>query len=107
MFVNVSPADYNQDETQSSLYYASRVKQIVNETVKNIETRELSRMKEQLKHITEERDAMKQLLVQHGIVMSTHRGYSQNATPNKSDDDSKYDDGPLHRMSINDSYKNY
>ncbi len=106
MFVNVSPADYNQDESQSSLYYASRVKQIVNETVKNIETRELSKMKDQLKHIIEERDMMKHLLVQNGIVMGSQRGYSQYTTPNKSEDDSRYDDGPLYRMSINDSFKN-
>lgn len=106
MFVNVSPADYNQDETQSSLYYASRVKQIVNETVKNIETKELTRMKEYLRQVTEERDKLKLILGQSNIQVNTQRNYSQNTTPNKSDDDSKYDDGPIYRLSINDSFKN-
>lgn len=31
MFVNISPADYNTDETVTSLMYAARVKLITNE----------------------------------------------------------------------------
>ena len=34
MFVNLSPADYNAEETQSSLVYASRVKLITNSAEK-------------------------------------------------------------------------
>jgi hypothetical protein len=34
MFVNFSPADYNADETSTSLMYASRVKKIVNNASK-------------------------------------------------------------------------
>lgn len=34
MFVNISPADYNTDETVTSLMYASRVKLITNEVRK-------------------------------------------------------------------------
>lgn len=34
MFVNISPADYNQDETSTALTYATRVKQITNEASK-------------------------------------------------------------------------
>lgn len=30
MFVNISPADYNQDETVTALTYATRVKLITN-----------------------------------------------------------------------------
>ena len=35
MFVNISPADYNADETVTSLTYASRVKLIKNTANKN------------------------------------------------------------------------
>ena len=34
MFVNFSPADYNSDETITSLNYAARVKKIVNNAAK-------------------------------------------------------------------------
>lgn len=46
MFVNVSPADYNREESLMSLNYASRVKLITNEPFKNIETKEMSAMKQ-------------------------------------------------------------
>ena len=36
MFVNISPADYNQDETVTSLTYAARVKEIKNTASKNV-----------------------------------------------------------------------
>ena len=41
MFVNTSPADYNADETQSSLVYASRVKLITNTAEKKSEGEEV------------------------------------------------------------------
>lgn len=34
MFVNISPADYNQEETATALTYASRVKLITNSAEK-------------------------------------------------------------------------
>lgn len=45
MFVNISPADYNVDETQTSLSYASRVKLITNSANKNAESEEISKLK--------------------------------------------------------------
>ena len=45
MFVNISPADYNVDETQTSLTYASRVKLITNDANKNQESEEVARLK--------------------------------------------------------------
>eukprot|EP00794_Sanderia_malayensis_P009619 gene9619-10602_t len=45
MFVNISPADYNCDETITSLTYASRVKLITNDASKNAESKEISRLK--------------------------------------------------------------
>jgi len=38
MFCNISPNDYNADETLTSLTYAVRVKMITNEAVKNVVT---------------------------------------------------------------------
>ena len=64
MIVNVSPADYNIDETFSSLYYATRVKQIVNESVRHFESKELSKMRDQLKAISEDNAKLKRLLNQ-------------------------------------------
>lgn len=45
MFVNISPADYNSDETITSLTYASRVKLITNDAQKNSENKEIARLK--------------------------------------------------------------
>eukprot|EP01047_Picozoa_sp_COSAG01_P044214 COSAG01_NODE_3982_length_5467_cov_3.487891_3_plen_101_part_00 len=39
MYVNISPADYNLDETLTSLAYAARVKLITNDAAKNEEVR--------------------------------------------------------------------
>lgn len=41
MFVNFSPADYNADETSTSLTYAARVKKIVNNASKAAESEEV------------------------------------------------------------------
>ncbi|KAJ4778873.1 Kinesin-like protein KIN-14I [Rhynchospora pubera] len=45
MFVNVSPAESNLEETYNSLMYASRVRCIVNDTSKNVATKEAMRLK--------------------------------------------------------------
>jgi hypothetical protein len=45
MFVNFSPADYNADETSTSLMYAARVKKIVNSASKQAESAEVARLK--------------------------------------------------------------
>jgi len=45
MFVNISPADYNQEETQTSLQYASRVKLITNNANKNAESEMVNKLK--------------------------------------------------------------
>lgn len=44
MFVNVSPADYNSDETNTSLGYAKRVKNIKNVAVKNTQSKQADKM---------------------------------------------------------------
>lgn len=45
MFVNVSPSEYNLDETSNSLTYASRVRSIVNDPSKNESSKEVIRLK--------------------------------------------------------------
>jgi hypothetical protein len=45
MFVNVSPASYNLEETKTSLYYATRVKKITNDTQKNVENMQIINMR--------------------------------------------------------------
>lgn len=45
MFVNVSPAESNLDETYNSLMYASRVRSIVNDPSKNVSSKEVARLK--------------------------------------------------------------
>jgi len=106
MFVNVSPVDYNLEETQTSLYYATRVKLIVNETVKNIETKEFSRMKDYIKSISEERDVFKEILLQNGIPVTRNQLGSLNNSPPKIDyDESKFDEGPLYHIPSAESFK--
>jgi len=48
MFVNVSPVDYNYNETTNSLAFASRVKKVVNNSSKSVETKEIKQLKKQL-----------------------------------------------------------
>ncbi|TVU16478.1 hypothetical protein EJB05_40046 [Eragrostis curvula] len=45
MFVNVSPAESNLEETYNSLSYASRVRCIVNDTSKHVAPKEIMRLK--------------------------------------------------------------
>jgi hypothetical protein len=47
----VSPADYNADETQTSLTYAARVKLITNNANKNQDGAEVSRLKAIIKKL--------------------------------------------------------
>ena len=45
MFVNLSPADYNADETQTALVYASRVKMITNTAKKESDSEVVAHLK--------------------------------------------------------------
>ena len=53
MFVNVSPSDYNCDETANSLTYAQRVKLITNDAQKNAESKEVNRLRDIIKRLQE------------------------------------------------------
>ncbi|XP_024529488.1 kinesin-like protein KIN-14I [Selaginella moellendorffii] len=48
MFVNVSPAESNLEETHNSLCYATRVRSIINDPTKNTNTKEIVRLKKML-----------------------------------------------------------
>ncbi|KAF3776848.1 Kinesin-like protein [Nymphaea thermarum] len=54
MFVNVSPADSNLDETHNSLMYASRVRSIMNDPSKNVSSREVARLKKMISYWKEQ-----------------------------------------------------
>lgn len=56
MFVNISPADYNADETQTSLMYASRVKLIKNTAAKAQDSEEVTRLKKMVADLKAGRD---------------------------------------------------
>ena len=51
MFVNFSPADYNADETVSSLSYAARVKKITNNVSRQAESEEVTKLKNLIKRL--------------------------------------------------------
>jgi hypothetical protein len=51
MFVNISPADYNADETETSLKYATRVKTITNSAAKAQESAEVAALKKIIKDL--------------------------------------------------------
>jgi hypothetical protein len=51
MFVNISPADYNSQESKMSLFFGQDVKQIKNEVKRNVEGADMQRMKEENEHL--------------------------------------------------------
>ena len=89
MFVNVSPADYNREETLMSLYYAARVKLIKNEPTKNLETKEMSKMKQEILSLSVERDKYKAALERNNIPLSSVNEVSPEA---EDFDDERYDE---------------
>uniref|UniRef100_A0ACD5YAL9 Uncharacterized protein n=1 Tax=Avena sativa TaxID=4498 RepID=A0ACD5YAL9_AVESA len=54
MFVNVSPAESNLEETHNSLMYASRVRCIVNDTSKHVAPKEIMRLKKLISYWKEQ-----------------------------------------------------
>ncbi|KAG9131098.1 hypothetical protein Leryth_023682 [Lithospermum erythrorhizon] len=54
MFVNLSPAESNLDESYNSLTYASRVRAIVNDPSKNVSSKEVARLKRMIAYWKEQ-----------------------------------------------------
>ena len=48
MFVNISPADYNSQETKLSLFFGESAKKIKNDVRKNVESQEVAKLKDEL-----------------------------------------------------------
>ncbi len=71
MFVNISPADYNMEETVTTLVYGSRAKLITNDTQKNVETKMQSRMNEAYKQMQMQVDLAIQALKTNNIPIPT------------------------------------
>ena len=67
MFVNVSPATYNRHETSISLLFAERVKMVTNKPTKNIESKEIAKIKQELINIAYERDRFRSVLMRSGM----------------------------------------
>eukprot|EP01017_Pseudomicrothorax_dubius_P031054 TRINITY_DN3924_c0_g2_i10.p1 TRINITY_DN3924_c0_g2~~TRINITY_DN3924_c0_g2_i10.p1 ORF type:complete len:797 (+),score=221.75 TRINITY_DN3924_c0_g2_i10:558-2948(+) len=72
MFVNVSPVEYNVEESIMSLSYATRVKSITNESVKNVESKDIMVLREKLRAVVEERDHLRKIVESSGIVVEEH-----------------------------------
>jgi hypothetical protein len=68
MFVNISPASINRDETLMSLFYGDKVKLISNEPMKNVESKEMTRMKNELSQLTVTNEKYKNILISHGLI---------------------------------------
>ena len=51
MFVNVSPADYNADETIGSLTFAERCKKVTNTAAAGVETKEIAALRKELESL--------------------------------------------------------
>ena len=69
MIVNISPASSNQEETQTSLYYATRVKKIVNESFKNIETRQMQIMTGNYNQMVNKLDLLENILKDNQLAL--------------------------------------
>lgn len=54
MFVNISPADLNIDETHNSLCYATRVRSIINDASRNMSSKEVIRLKKLISYWKEQ-----------------------------------------------------
>lgn len=90
MFVNISPANYNQEETTMSLYYAARVKLITNDPSKNVESKEMSVLKQEIINVTIERDKYKAVLEKNGLNLAKLEDVAE--SKQEEFDDAKYDD---------------
>lgn len=92
MFVNVSPASYNREETMMSLYYAARVKLITNEPIKNIESKEMSNMKQMIVELSIERDKLKSAFEASGIDRDQIERLANQARQVEEFNDPKFDE---------------
>lgn len=79
MFVNISPADYNAQETKMSLFFGCDVKQVKNEVKKNTESAEVSKLKEENQQLRKQIEQHRQSTIssltnQYKTTAATHLG---------------------------------
>ena len=74
MFVNISPAHINREETLMSLFYGDKVKLISNEPMKNVEGKELARLKSELNQANSECEQYRRVLISHGLLENDEDG---------------------------------
>ncbi len=87
MFVNISPADYNVDETVTSLMFATRIKKITNESSKMTENREIKKMRENYNKMIVKMDEMASKLREHHIPVPGEEDHPYEAVREEEDDD--------------------
>ena len=68
MFINISPASYNQKETENALKFASIVKEIKNDPTKNVENREIQKLQKELELKQDEREQYSRAVTESGIT---------------------------------------
>lgn len=69
MFVNISPAEYNMEETVTTIVYGQRAKMIINDSQKNVETRQSLRMNMAYKSMQAQLDSAIQSLKANNIQL--------------------------------------
>ena len=69
MFVNISPAEYNMEESVTTLVYGSRAKMITNDTQKNVESKVQARINEAYKKMQSQLDLALDTLKTHNIAV--------------------------------------
>lgn len=95
MFVNVSPADYNSDETNTSLGYAKRVKNIKNFAVKNTQSKQSDKMNAIIMELQSEITRLEKKLEDGGIKFqrtSTNFNLGEGDDEGGDDDDDNKED---------------
>lgn len=88
MFVNVSPADYNCDESNTSLTYAKRVKNIKNFAVKNTQSKQTDKMNHIILELQTEITRLERKLESNGVVFkrTTTNFYNANEDEEENND---------------------
>ena len=77
MFVNISPADYNSQESKMSLIFAENAKKIKNNVSKNVESKEVAKLKDEVNALR------RQLNIGASGTQAAYGGSQSAAAPNK------------------------
>jgi hypothetical protein len=81
MFVNVSPVDFNMEETVTTLVYGTRAKMITNDAQKNVESRQMRIMNEAYKKMQSQLDLALGALRTNNIALPAELGEAAEPEP--------------------------